>query len=235
MRLCMFCPVERQLERGWVGRVDGEHVTQLAAQTLQSYFTGGGTAREHAVYPLAGVRLLAPVLHPPAVRVFEDQSSFAFSNPASVRNPNATVAARAPSDTVSQGSLELYPRVAGVIGAGGEVAGFTLFAEWRRPGAEPPKDRDFALGLGPVVVTSDELDPDGLEAIVRMDREERLRGRLEGFDWSAAHDLAASGTRLYPGDLLAGPPLAVVKVEPGREVEIDAPPIGTLTQSVSRD
>jgi hypothetical protein len=235
MRLCMFHPVDHPLERGWVGRIDGEHVTQLAAQTLQSYFTGGGTAREHAVYPLAGVRLLAPVLHPPAVRFFASETSFEFANPAAVRGPHANVAARAPSDTVSQGALELFPRIAGVIGADGEVAGFSLFAEWRRPGAEPPKDRDFSLGLGPVVVTSDELNPDELEAVVRVGGEERLRGRFDGFDWDGARELAAAGTRLYPGDLLAGPPLAAVSVEPGSDAEIDAPPIGALTQSVSRD
>jgi hypothetical protein len=235
MRLCMFCPVDRRLERGWVGRIDGEHVTQLAAQTLQSFFTGGGAAREHAVYPLAGVTLLAPVLHPPAVRVFEDQSSFAFTNPAAIRGPNATVAAKSPSDTVSQGALALSVRIAGVIGADAELAGFTLLAEWRRPGLDAPKDRDFALGLGPVVVTHDELEPDGLEAVVRVDGKERLCGRFDGFDWAAARDLAAEGTRLYPGDLLAGPSLAAVEVEPGRAAEIDAPAIGALTQSVSRD
>ena len=68
----MFHPVGHPLERGWVGRVDGERVLQLAAQTLQSFFTGGGTAREHAEYPLNDVVLLAPVLHPPSIRLFDD-------------------------------------------------------------------------------------------------------------------------------------------------------------------
>ena len=54
---------------------------QLAAQTLQSFFTGGGSAREHAEYPLAAVRLLAPVLHPPSVRVFDDQSAVRVRQP----------------------------------------------------------------------------------------------------------------------------------------------------------
>ena len=48
--LCMFTPVE--LERGWPGRIEGDRVIQLAAQTLESFFTGGGQAREHAEYPL---------------------------------------------------------------------------------------------------------------------------------------------------------------------------------------
>ncbi|MBA3434832.1 MAG: DUF2437 domain-containing protein, partial [Actinobacteria bacterium] len=82
MRLCMFHPVDHPLERGWVGRIEDDRVIQLAAQTLQAFFSGGGAAREHAVYPLAAVRLLAPVMHPPAVRLFDDQTSFAFANPA---------------------------------------------------------------------------------------------------------------------------------------------------------
>ena len=70
MKLCMFTPKELDLERGWPGRIDSDRVVQLAAQTLQSFFTGGGTAREHAEYRLDDVRLLAPVKHPPAVRDF---------------------------------------------------------------------------------------------------------------------------------------------------------------------
>ena len=66
----MFTPKELALERGWPGRIEGDRVIQLAAQTLQSFFTGGGTAREHAEYALADVDLRAPVLHPPAVRDF---------------------------------------------------------------------------------------------------------------------------------------------------------------------
>ena len=53
MRLCMFTPVELDLERGWPGRIEGDRVIQLAAQTLQAFFAGGGSAREHAEYPLA--------------------------------------------------------------------------------------------------------------------------------------------------------------------------------------
>ena len=54
----MFSPLENPV-RGWPGRVEGDRVIQLAAQTLQAFFTGGGQAREHAEYPLADVRLLA--------------------------------------------------------------------------------------------------------------------------------------------------------------------------------
>ena len=48
MRLCMFTPADSDLERGWPGRIDGDAVVQLAAQTLQSFFASGSKAREHA-------------------------------------------------------------------------------------------------------------------------------------------------------------------------------------------
>ena len=66
----MFTPKELALVRGWPGRIEGDRVIQLAAQTLQAFFTGGGNAREHAEYPLGEVDLRPPVLHPPAVRDF---------------------------------------------------------------------------------------------------------------------------------------------------------------------
>jgi hypothetical protein len=219
MRLCMFHPIGHPLERGWVGRIDGGHVTQLAAQTLQSYFTGGGTAREHAAYLLDEVRLLAPVLHPPAVRIFDDEMSFVFANPAAIVGPGAEVT-----------GAVLLPRIAAVIGADGAIGGYTAFADWRRPARAQPKDRDFALGLGPVVATPDELG-DGVDVAVLVDGGEQLRGRFD-VDWQALRDLAAEGTRLYPGDLLAGPAVGEVEIA-GSSVEIDVATVGVLDQVVA--
>jgi hypothetical protein len=225
----MFHPVNHPLERGWVGRIDDDRVVQLAAQTLQSLFTGGGSAREHAVYPLAEVRLLAPVLHPPAVRVFDEQESFAFANPAAIIGP---------FDEFEQHTglrwspLELRPRLAAVIGAGGRIGGFTNLAEWRAPDLAPPKDRDFALGLGPAVATPDEMTATP-EVVVRVLDDEALRGRFGKFDWSAARDLAADGTSLKPGDILAGPPAGILTgIEPATAVDIDVQGVGTLRQYV---
>jgi hypothetical protein len=217
VKLCMFHPVDHPMERGWPGRVEDDRVVQLAAQTLQSFFTGGGSAREHAVFPLDGVRFLAPVLHPPAVRLFEDATTFAFANPAAIVHPGSAVVARA-----------LVPRIAAVIGMDGALGGYTLLAEWRDPARRPPKDRDFALGLGPVV------DTDGLDAevVVRAGGAELLRATPDGFDWDAARDLAAERTRLYPGDVLAGPALGQVEVAPG-EVEMEAGGIGALGHVVA--
>jgi hypothetical protein len=221
----MFHPLDHPLERGWVGRVDGAHVVQLAAQTLQSFFTGGGTAREHAVYPLDSVRLLAPVLHPPAIRVFDAEDAFEFANPAAVVGPEAVVEPRS--------ALELVPRTAAVVGVDGAIGGYTVCADWRSPQARPPKDRDFALGLGPVVVTPDERPAASGEAVVRLDGAERLRRPLPPFDWDAARTLALDETTLYPGDILAGPPWGRVEgLWPGAVVEIELGWVGVLRQCV---
>jgi hypothetical protein len=229
----MFHPLDHPMERGWVGRVDGQTVVHLAAQTLQSFFTGGGSAREHAAYSLDGVVLLAPVFHPPAVRVFEDQTSFVFANPAAIVGPGARIAERrSPSGSEPQAPSVLLPRLAGVIGAGGMLAGFTCFGEWRRSGLAAPKDRDFALGLGPVVVTPDALDPGRLDAVVRVDGSEQLRAAFRDFDWAAARDLAEEGTVLRAGDLLAGPPLDTVPVPWGSVVELEIEGIGVLAATV---
>lgn len=205
----MFHPVGHPMERGWVGRIDGDRVLHLAAQTLQSFFTGGGTAREHAEYPLAETVLLAPVLHPPSIRIFDQQVSFVFANPAAVIGPGAVV-------TGPASSLVVYPRMAAVIGAGGEIGGFTVLAEWRASGVAPPKDRDFALGLGPVVVTGDADRPEA-----------------DGFDWAAAVELAATGTALYPGDILASPAGEPIAADPGGVVTVEIRGIGGLEQRLA--
>ncbi len=207
MKLCMFHPVGHPLERGWVGRVDGDRVIHLAAQTLQSFFTGGGSAREHAEYAREDVVLLAPVLHPPSVRIFETQESFAFANPAAIVGPGAEVG--------HASRLSVLARPAAVIGAEGAIGGLTILAEWRAEGVQPPKDRDFALGLGPVVVT-----PDAAE----LER---------GFDWAAAVALAAAGTILLPGDVLAGPADDALDGEPGTTVKVEIDGVGVLEQRVA--
>jgi hypothetical protein len=229
MKLCMFHPVDHPLERGWVGRIDGEHVTQLAAQTLQSYFTGGGAAREHAVYPLAGVRLLAPVLHPPSVRVFASETSFEFANPAAILGPNTEVEHRTVDDWLH---LDLWPRVAAVIGAKGEIGGFTILADWRAPELSAPKDRDFALGLGPALVTPDAA-PAEPHGVVRIFGDVVLDAAFDGFDWAAARDFAAADTALKPGDIIAAPAPSIVEgIEPATVVEVEVVGLGRLEQSV---
>jgi fumarylacetoacetate (FAA) hydrolase len=225
----MFSPKGLDLERGWPGRVEGDRVIQLAAQTLQSFFTGGG-AREHAEYPLDEVDLRPPVLHPPAVRdfyAFEQHvktarslrglemvpewyeiPAFYFSNPAAIYGPEDEI-------PYPQGSNELdYElELAAMIGADGAIGGFTIMNDWsardlQRPemkvGLGPAKGKDFATSLGPVVVTREELGDVSLEMVARVNGEERSRGNSGTMyhSWEAIVEHAARNTRLRPGDIL---------------------------------
>ena len=221
----MFHPNDQPMERGWVGKVDGDRVLHLAAQTLQSFFLGGGGAREHAEYRLSDVTLLVPVIYPPAVRVFDAQDAFEFANPMAVRGPGAVAE--------PLGDLTLLPRIAAVVGAEGAIGGFSLFVDWRAPASARPKDRDFCSVLGPVVVTPDECDGSSVSLTVRVDGEERLSASFGGFDWEVARSLAAAGTELRPGDILVAPALGRVDgLGSGADIELEAPEIGVLKTTV---
>jgi hypothetical protein len=174
MKLCMFSPRDQDLERGWPGRIEGDTVIQLAAQTLQAFFTGGGQAREHAEYPLADVVFRPPVLRPPSIRIFDDAGDFAFANPAAIK---------AVDEDPGVPGAEQVERVAGIIGADAAIGGFTPLIEWVAPQLQGAKQRDFALTLGPVVTTPDEGAPPGV-------------------DWGRLVAHAAENTTLAPGDLI---------------------------------
>jgi len=174
----MFTPTELALERGWPGRIDGDWIVQLAAQTLEAFFTGGGKAREHNVYPREDVSLCAPVLRPPSIRLFEDPQTFAFANTASIFGPEEQVPAPAPT--------EARFCIAAVIGGDERIAGYTLVNDWRVPSLAPPKDADFATSIGPWVVTD----------------------YVPEFDFATARETGAQNTRLRAGDLLVAPPFA---------------------------
>ena len=226
----MFTPRELGLERGWPGRIDGERVVQLAAQTLQSFFTGGGTAREHAEFALADVELRPPVLRPPSIRDFMafeahvasarglqgrevppewyDVPVFYFSNPAAIFGPDEDV-------PYPEGTTELDYELecAAIIGAEGAIGGFTIMNDWSardlqrvemRVGLGPAKGKDFATSLGPVVVTPDEFDGTSGAMVARVNGEERSRGDLGDlhYTWARLVQQAARNTKLLPGDVI---------------------------------
>jgi fumarylacetoacetate (FAA) hydrolase len=226
----MFTPKDLQLERGWPGIIEGDTVVQLAAQTLQAYFTGGGTARRHAEYRLADVDFRPPVLHPPAVRdfyAFEQHVKtaralrgqevppewyeipvFYFSNPAAIYGHEEEIPH--PPDTKE---LDYELEVAAIIGAEGQIAGFTIMNDWSardlqraemRVGLGPAKGKDFATSLGPVLVTPDEFDGTSGTMLARVNGEERSSGNLADMyhSWDAIVAQAARNTHLRPGDIL---------------------------------
>jgi fumarylacetoacetate (FAA) hydrolase len=270
MRLCMFRPLDRDLPRGWPGRIDGHRVIQLAAQTLQSFFTGGGQAREHAEYQLDEVRLLPPVLRPPSIRDFYafeehvrrarelreagpppqewyDIPAFYFSNPAAVYGPEDAIPFPAGVE-----ELDYELELAAVIGAAGEIGGFTIMNDWSardlqraemEVGLGPAKGKDFATSLGPVLVTVDELDGSGAEMVARVNGEERSRGNSRDMhhSWQAIVAHAARNTRLVPGDVLGSGTVGSGCIlehgegrwlRPGDVVELEIEGIGVLRNAI---
>jgi fumarylacetoacetate (FAA) hydrolase len=226
----MFSPKGKHLQRGWPGRIEGDRVIQLAAQTLQSFFSGGGNVREHAEFRLDEVDLRPPVLHPPSVRdfyAFEQHVKtaranrglevppewyevpvFYFSNPAAIYGPEDDVPY--PEGTEE---LDYELEVAAIIGAEGRIGGFTVMNDWSardlqrlemKVGLGPAKGKDFATSLGPIVVTPDEFDGREAEMVARVNDEERSRGNLRDlhWPWERLIEQAARNTRLAPGDVI---------------------------------
>ena len=266
MKLCMFTPRDLQLERGWPGLIEGDTVVQLAAQTLQSYVTGGGRARRHAEYRLEDVDFRPPVLHPPSVRdfyAFEQHVKtarasrgqqvppewyeipvFYFSNPAAIYGPGDAIPH--PPDT---NELDYELEAAAMIGADGEIAGFTVMNDWSardlqrtemKVGLGPAKGKDFATSLGPFLVTADEL---GDTMLARVNGEERSRGKLSDmhFGWDRLVVQAARNTALRPGDVLGSGTVGTGCIlehgdgrwlQPGDVVELEIEGIGVLRSVV---
>jgi fumarylacetoacetate (FAA) hydrolase len=239
----MFSPKERNLERGWPGRIEGDRVVQLAAQTLQSFFSGGGKAREHAEYPLAEVHMRAPVLHPPSVRAFSafrrSDTAFYLSNPAAIYGPDDEV----PYPAGTQ-ELDYELELAAVIGVDGRIGGFTVMNDWtardvlRREladGLGPAKSKDFATSLGPLLVTPDEFDGASGAVAVRVNGAERWRGDLTEMrsSWDEIVATAARNTRLVPGDVIGSGGVEVGErdgpwLQPSDVVEVEHEAIGSL-------
>ena len=217
-----------------VGRLDGDRVVELRARSMLAWLHGEGheeAGRDHA---LADVALRAPVPAPPSIRdffAFEGhvasgwrlrgaeippawyaQPVFYFSNPASVHDPGQPV--RRPAATQL---LDFELEIAAILGAEGEIAGFTLFNDWSARdvqreemtvGLGPAKGKDFAITMGPWLVTPDELPYAGgrlaVEATATVNGAELTRTDASEQHWSWPQLVAHAGrdTRLHPGDVL---------------------------------
>lgn len=229
MRLCTF-RIAGSPPPGWPGRIDGDQVVRLDLPDLVTALTAPGALPERERFPLAGAELLAPVPAPSSVRdffAFEQHiatargrrgapvpsewyefPAFYFSNPAAIYGPGAQIPY--PEGTAE---LDYELEVAAVIGAGGQIGGFTIMNDWSardiqrkemRIGLGPAKAKDFATSLGPVVVTPDEFDGTAGVMTARVNGEERSRGNLADiyYPWPEILRQAARNTSLRPGDVL---------------------------------
>ncbi len=260
-----------------VAELRGEVLVELSAPSMLDWLAGGGRAATGAEHALRDVALLAPVPDPPSIRDFYAFAghvaagfrrrgaavpdawyrapAFYFTNPAAVLGPGEPVRRPAESE-----QLDFELEIAAVIGAGGEIAGFTLMNDWSARdvqreemtvGLGPHKAKDFGTSLGPWLVTPDELPYEGgrlgLEASVRVNGRELARSDAgaQHFGWPEIAAHAARGTRLRPGDVLGsgtlsggcllelGPLEDERWLEPGDVVELRAPGLGALATPVA--
>ena len=216
------------------GRLKKDAIQPLAAPSLLAWLAGEGREDRGAAVAAAQVRLLAPVPVPPSIRDFfafeghvaagwrrrggevpeawYEAPVFYFSNPASVIGPDATL--RRPAATTM---LDFELEVAAIIGAAGEIAGFTLMNDWsardlqRREmtvGLGPAKGKDFATALGPWLVTPDELPhADGrlslvARVVVNGETVTETTTADQHYTWPQLVEHAARDTVLRPGDVL---------------------------------
>lgn len=275
MRLVSFATADGTVG---VGRLGGDAVHRLAASDMPAWLRGEGREETGERHALADVRLLAPVPEPPSVRDFfayeghvatgwrlrggeippawYDQPVFYFSNPASIHGPGEPV--RRPAATES---LDFELEIAAVLGHDGEIAGFTLFNDWSARdvqrhemtvGLGPAKGKDFAISLGPWLVTPDELPfEDGrlrVEATVTVNGEQLTRSDAGLMHWRWEDLVAHAGrdTRLRAGDVLGSGTLnrgCLLELNaeggaeprwlvPGDVVEIAAEGLGTLRTEI---
>jgi fumarylacetoacetate (FAA) hydrolase len=274
MRLVTYRSPEGQAR---VGRLQGAAIRTLEAPSTLAWLAGKGRGETGEEQAADSVALLAPVPEPPSIRDFYafeghvaagwrrrggeipeawyEAPVFYFSNPASVHGPGEPV--RRPEATRM---LDFELEIAAVIGTDGEIAGFTLLNDWSARdvqrsemtvGLGPAKGKDFALSLGPWLVTPDELPYDDgrlhVEAAVTVNGDELSRTSASEQHWSwpelVAH--AARDTRLRPGDVIGsgtlnggcllelGPLEGGRWLEPGDVVAISAEGLGTLEAEIA--
>jgi 2-keto-4-pentenoate hydratase/2-oxohepta-3-ene-1,7-dioic acid hydratase in catechol pathway len=194
---------------------------------------------------------------------------FYFSNPYAVSGAGEPVA-------VPPGSTELdfELEVAAIVGRGGadlapeeaeaHIAGYCVMNDWSARDVQrremklsmgPVKGKDFATGLGPVLVTPDEIEPYRKGAAFDLRMRASVNGReyssasLADIHWSFGQMLAyaSRGTRVEPGDVIGSGTcgtgcileLSLVHgseaypwLQPGDEVELEVEHLGVLRNAV---
>ena len=134
--------------------------------------------------------------------------------------------------------------------AGAHIAGYTILNDWSARDIQknemvcrmgPAKAKDFATGLGPYLLTADELpDPDNLRMSVTVNGELWSEGNSSSRYWKFGQMLShvSQAETVYPGDLLGsgtyfkGCGLDLDRwLKPGDVVEMEVEKLGKLRQT----
>jgi fumarylacetoacetate (FAA) hydrolase len=268
VRLCTFRSAEASAP-GWPGKFDGDRVIRLEAPDLVTVLAQRGQVPEGPSFAVGQVELLAPVPQPPSVRdffAFEQHiataranrgatvpdewyefPAFYFSNPTAIFGDGVEIPY--PDGTAM---LDYELEVAAVMGADGEIGGFTIMNDWSardiqrkemRVGLGPAKAKDFATTIGPVVVTPDEFDGSQAVMTARVNGEERSRGELSDiyYSWPEILAQAARNTVLRAGEIIGSGTVGTGSIlehddgrwlVPGDTVELEVTGIGVLRNRV---
>jgi 2-keto-4-pentenoate hydratase/2-oxohepta-3-ene-1,7-dioic acid hydratase in catechol pathway len=168
--------------------------------------------------------------------------------------------------------LDYELEVAAVIGRPGRdipageaeqyIAGYTILNDWSlrdcqrdemKVGLGPAKGKDFATGIGPLLVTPDELEPfrsgKGFDRVMtaRVNGREYSRGNWKDIHYSFGEmiERASRNVDLFPGDVIGsgtvgtgcilelGPDTVDGWLKPGDVVELEIDGFGTLANSIT--
>ena len=266
MRLCTFRPRTGHWKAGRAGSTAGTS-SSWTPPDLITVLARRGQVADAATWRAADVQLLAPVPRPPSIRdffAFEQHIAtaranrgatvpaewyefpvFYFTNPAAITGPDTEIPY--PAGTAE---LDYELEVAAVIGADGQIGGFTVMNDWSardiqrkemRVGLGPAKAKDFATSFGPVLVTADEFDGSRAVMTARVNGVERSRGQLADlhYPWPAILAQAARNTELRPGDIIGSGTVGTGCIlehndgrwlQPGDVVEMEVEGIGDPAQ-----
>jgi len=133
------------------------------------------------------------------------------------------------------------------------IAGYTIVNDWSARDVQrdemamrlgPAKSKDFATGVGPVLVTADEIDPrDGLRMVARVNGEVWCEANSAAMHWTFPQMIAyvSRGETVYPGDLYgSGTAYGCCGLDqdrwvaPGDLVELEVEGIGVLANRIVR-
>ncbi len=237
MRLTTFLPGGEQ--RPLAGEVRGDdEVVAFAGTVLDRLASGDRTPADGPAFPLAEVKLLAPVPRPRAIfAIGYNYADHAAEQGTKVpefplvfmKLPSSSVAPSGPvrcPEVVRR--LDYEAELALVMGTGGEIAGYAVAddvsardLQKREPQWTRAKGFDTSCPWGPWITTADEVpDPAGLRISSHVNGELRQDGTTADFVFGprALVDFISETCTLEPGDLiLTGTPEGVgMSMDPPR-------------------